>query len=353
MIILKHLRKLLLPIGILYGGVIFIRNRMFDWGILHQTSFTTPIIVVGNITVGGTGKTPITEYLIKHLQTHYKIALLSRGYGRKSKGAILADSNANADIIGDEPFQIKSKFPSIDLCVAEKRVEGAQLLMPRNPQLIICDDAFQHRYLKPKVAIVVVDSNRPLWKDCYLPAGELRDSPNEIKRADIVVVSKCSNSFCLSDAQMFENKLKISAKQKIFFSSIRYGVPMNLLNSKRATFTSKKVVALSGIAQPQPFFDYLEKTYSVVDKFIFPDHHNYTNADLNEIAIRLQQENEEIILLTTEKDAARLNIFPNFKYYSKIWYLPIEIEILFGEEMNFKALIESYVATNNRDIGIS
>lgn len=353
MTILKHLRKLLFPIGILYGGVIFIRNRMFDWGLLRQTSFTTPIIVVGNITVGGTGKTPVTEFLIKHLQSHYKIALLSRGYGRKSNGVVLANENSNADLIGDEPYQIKSKFPSIDLCVAEKRVEGAQLLTTKNPQVIICDDAFQHRYLKPKVAIVVVDSNRPLWEDCYLPAGELRDSPKEIKRAEIVVVSKCSNTFCLSEAMLFKNKLNLNAKQAIFFSSVKYGTPIHLLDKNSTTFTSNKVVALSGIAQPQPFFDYLEKNFTVVDKLIFPDHHNYTNTDLNEIAIRLQQENEEIILLTTEKDAARLNIFPNFKYYSKIWYLPIEIEILFNEEMKFKALIESYVATDKGVIGIS
>lgn len=353
MTILKHLRKLLFPIGIIYGAVVFIRNRMFDWGFLPRTSFSIPIIVVGNITVGGTGKTPVTEFLIRHLQERFKLALLSRGYGRKSKGVIFADGQANANLIGDEPYQIKSKFPNIDICVAEKRVDGANLLISKKCELIVCDDAFQHRYLNPKMTLVVVDSNRPLWRDCYLPAGELRDAPSEIKRANIVLVSKCSNDFCLSDAAMFKNKLRLNAQQYLFFSSIKYGTPINLMNAKAPIFRTKQIIALSGIAKPKPFFDFLESNYEVVAKMSFPDHHNYTEVNLNEIAHRLQQKNGDIIILTTEKDAARLNIFSNFKYFSKIWFLPIEIEILFNEETKFKTIIDSYVAEDSRNGRVS
>ena len=347
--IIQFLRKLLFPFGIVYGLIIFLRNRAFDWGFLHQTSFNIPIFVVGNITVGGTGKTPVTEYLIDLLYTKYSIGLLSRGYGRKTKGVIYADDTATAQTIGDEPYQIKTKFPKIETCVAEKRVLGVNKLVNTGVDLIICDDAFQHRYLKPTRAIVVIDYNRPLWKDCMLPAGELREYASEINRADVVIVNKCPSDISYATKELFLNKIELANKQNIFFSTYKYGTPINLNDRTQELLSTKKIVAFSGIAQPKPFYHFLENHYSVIDTITFPDHHNFTEVELLDIAIRLQRINEDFAIITTEKDASRLKQFPTFKYSSETWYLPIKIEILFDEAGRFNNLIESYVTESQRN----
>ncbi len=341
------LRRLLLPIGWIYGVVMFFRNRAFDWGWLKQTSFLVPTIVVGNITVGGTGKTPVTEYLINLLSKNYKVGLLSRGYGRKTKGVLYADDTVTANSIGDEPFQIKSKFPNIDVCVAEKRVLGAKVLVNKGVDLIVCDDAFQHRYLKPTRSIVVVDFNRPLWSDFMLPAGELRESPNEINRANIVIINKTPQNLSISERDVLLNKMAFKIKKNIFFTSIDFGAPYALNNNSTLLSSTQKMVALSGIANSESFNDFVESNYDLVEKIAFGDHHNFTEQELDNIAYRLQKKNDNCCIITTEKDAARLKLFPNFKYSSKTWVLPIKISFLFGEEERFNSLIKNYAAEIN------
>lgn len=347
--ILIFLRKLLFPIGLVYGLIVFARNKAFDWGWLRQTSFSIPVIVVGNITVGGTGKTPITEYLIGLLHKKYKIGLLSRGYGRKTKGVVYADAFSTAQLIGDEPYQIRSKFPEIETCVAEKRVLGAEKLLKNPVDLIVCDDAFQHRYLKPSVAVVVIDFNRPLWNDCMLPAGELRESYSQINRANIVIVNKCSSNFSLEERDRYINKLRFNNKQNIFFTTIKYGVPINISNPGLPFPDGLDIVALSGIAQPKPFYEFLESRFNVIDKITFPDHHNFSDEELSMIAHRLHGKNIDFAIITTEKDASRLKLFSNFKYSSQLWFLPIKIEFLFDEDVKFNNLIESYVTDHFRN----
>lgn len=347
--IIPLLRKLLFPFGCIYGLIVFVRNKAFDWGWLHQTPFSVPIIVVGNITVGGTGKTPVTEFIIDILYRHYKIGLLSRGYGRQTKGVVYADANSTAQTIGDEPFQIKNKFPQIETCVAEKRVLGAQKLVDNGVDVIVCDDAFQHRYIKPTRAIVVMDYNRPLWSDLMLPAGELRESPAQIKRADVIIVNKCPSDLTPAYKELFFHNIRSNSPQNIFCSTIKYGVPINLFHPSKHQFENKKVVALSGIAKPKSFYQYLEQNYQVIDTITFADHHNFTEVELSAIAHRLQKINDEFVIITTEKDASRLKLFSTFKYSTEIWFLPIRIGILFGEEEEFKTLIESYVNKDKRD----
>jgi len=342
-----HFRKLLYPFSLLYGGITLVRNKFFDWQILPSQRYSLPIISVGNITVGGTGKTPLSEYIIRLLQDENKISLLSRGYKRQTKGAILANPNSNAATIGDEPFQIKQKFPGISIVVAEKRVEGMELILKKtDTDVVLMDDAYQHRYVTPGLSILVIDYNRPLWNDCVFPAGNLRETKNGQKRANIVVVNKCPEDLTLQQKNTWLKKIKAQPDQHVFFTSISYGqaVAVQKENTKSLT-CGEKIVALAGIAQPKGFFSYLNKHYKVHDELVYPDHHHFSTKDITDITQKVNTE----ALVTTEKDAVRFEKLPQ-EIIAKAWYIPIRLKVLFNAEEQFDNTIRNYVRNNKNNL---
>ncbi|WP_244824738.1 tetraacyldisaccharide 4'-kinase [Carboxylicivirga mesophila] len=343
-----RLRKLLYPFSIVYGGITTLRNKLFDAGVLSSQSYELPIISVGNITVGGTGKTPLTEYLIRLLNDEYKLCLLSRGYKRQTKGAILAQPDCSAETIGDEPFQIMQKFPGINVVVAEKRIEGMELILSgTKTDLVLMDDAYQHRYVKPGFSILVIDYNRPLWKDCPFPAGNLREASKGQSRADIIVVNKCPDDLSEDDKAYWLSKLKATNEQQVFFTTIRYGQPQMIGEvDKSPVLPAGEMVALAGIAQPSGFFNHVNKSFKVVEKMIYPDHHHFSTIDIELIATKLKQPGRGLV--TTEKDAVRLKgLAKNLP--AKCWFVPIELEILFNEEKQFENRIRNYVRNHSNN----
>ncbi len=340
-----------------YAWVMAARNKAFDCNILKSRSFTLPTICIGNITVGGTGKTPHTEYIVKLLCTEFKTAVLSRGYGRSSKGYVLADEKTPMRQIGDEPFQIKNKFSSIDVAVCEKRATGIERLLENRPgtEAILLDDAYQHRYVKAGLNILLIDSNRPLWQDCVLPFGRMRERLSGIERADIVIITKCS-SLGKEQEQWCRNYIRSKKDIPVFFSAMRYGKLYPLFadacNSRRETGTGTGVLLVTGIAKPEPMKKEIERTGAKVTLKQFADHHNFTAADIESIAAQYNaMAEEEKIIITTEKDATRLLQREGLPAIIKenIYALPIEVEILCGEENMFNKKIIDYVTENSRN----
>lgn len=316
------LRKILFPFAILYGFITSFRNFLFDKGILKSYSFDLPIIAVGNLSVGGTGKTPQIEYLIRLLSPTYKIATLSRGYKRKSDGFILADSTSNAEILGDEPFQFYQKFPNILVAVDANRKNGIeQLINISKPDIILLDDAFQHRKVKAGFYILLTAYNDLYADDFILPTGNLRESRSGAERANIVVVTKCPSNLSDKEKNSIERKLQLESRQKLFFTSIAYDefifseekqIPVSEIKN------SDKLL-LAGIAKPEPFFDYLKNKNDVV--LTYPDHHHFTEKDLTEIKNTAKSK----IIITTEKDFVRLK---GSLPASQLFFLPIKSNFL-------------------------
>ena len=348
------LRILLYPFSLIFAAIASIRNLLFDKGLLESTPYPIPVISVGNLTVGGTGKTPLTEFILRHLQRTYQCALLSRGYGRKTKGIILADDTATAATIGDEPMQIHTKFDSVLVAVAAKRREGMKLLLQNDPapQVVVLDDAFQHRYVKPGLSIVVIDYYRPVWNDLCLPAGNLREPRSGLKRAQLIVVNKCPASLSEQEAQQIRRKLKISNPERVFFTTIRYGTPVPL-KSQSITFASllskpdQTVVALAGIGNPEPFFKMVTSFGVPVEQLRFPDHHDFTSTDIKKMETLCNREDQPPLIITTEKDAIRLLSagLPD-ALLAKMWYIPIELEFLFDGQQRFINKTDTYVREN-------
>ncbi len=326
-----------------------LRNKLFDWEFLPSLSYTLPIISVGNITVGGTGKTPLSEYIIRLLKDDYKITLLSRGYKRQTKGALLANKSSSAETIGDEPFQIKQKFPEINITVAEKRIEGIDIIL-KNTQtdVVLMDDAYQHRYVNPGLSILVIDYNRPLWNDCLLPAGNLRETRNGQIRAQIIVVNKCPHDFSEDDKNTWLKKINAQVAQHVFFTSINYGLPETVLPNNKISFPSGlPIVGLAGIAQPKSFFAYLNKHFRVESELVYPDHHHFSEKDIKEITEKVSNKNVKA-LITTEKDAVRFDKLPQ-EIKAKAWYIPIRLQVLFNAEKQFEKIIRNYVRDNKNN----
>ncbi|TRX72625.1 tetraacyldisaccharide 4'-kinase [Carboxylicivirga sp. M1479] len=341
------IRKLLFPFTWLYSAITSLRNLLFDLGFLRSHSYATPIISVGNITVGGTGKTPLSEYIIRLFKENYKICLLSRGYKRQTKGALIANNSSTASTIGDEPFQIMSKFPEINVCVAEKRVEGMEMILKNtNTNLVLMDDAYQHRHVKPGLSLLVIDYNRPLWKDCPFPAGDLRETRAGKKRAHIIVVNKCPLSLSEDERAYWLKKIKAKAHQQVYFTSINYGLPTPFLNDNKISFPGGlPILALAGIAQPQGFFNHLDKNFKVKEKLSYADHHHFSDDELSNISEKVLSD-EIKALVTTEKDAVRLSKLPQ-DVLEKCWYIPIQLKVLFNEEEQFDNTIRNYVRDNS------
>jgi tetraacyldisaccharide 4'-kinase len=337
------LRKLLFPFAILYGMITSIRNFLFDKGILKSYSFDLPIIAVGNLSVGGTGKTPQIEYLIRLLSDKYKVATLSRGYKRQSKGFILAEASSNAATLGDEPFQFFQKFKNIQVAVDADRKNGIEQLLslPEKPEVILLDDAFQHRKVKAGFYILLTSYGDLYSDDFMLPTGNLRESRSGAKRANVIIVTKCPFNLSLDKQNDIRNRLKVSANQELYFTFIAYD---NFIYSENRKINVNEIeatakVLVAGIAKPEPFFAYLQDTNDVC--LSFPDHHNFNDKDILEIK-NLAQNN---IIITTEKDYVRLKgSLPN----EQLFYLPIQSSFI-SESENFDKNILNYVGTSTRN----
>ncbi|MFC6096676.1 tetraacyldisaccharide 4'-kinase [Flavobacterium qiangtangense] len=334
------LRKILFPFAILYGFITSFRNFLFDKGILKSHSFDLPIIAVGNLSVGGTGKTPQIEYLIRLLSPSYKIATLSRGYKRKSEGFILADASSNAEILGDEPFQFYQKFPNILVAVDANRKNGIeQLIKISKPDVILLDDAFQHRKVKAGFYILLTTYNDLYSDDFILPTGNLRESRSGAERANIVIVTKCPGDLSEKERNYIERKLQLESSQKLFFTSIAYD-EFIFSEQKQLSFSEIKnseKLLLAGIAKPEPFFDYLKNEKDTI--LTYPDHHHFSDKDILEIKSNADGK----IIITTEKDYVRLKgNLPS----QQLFYLPIKSEFLQNREV-FDQTILSYVENNS------
>lgn len=322
----------LLPLSWLYGLAVSIRNLMFDVGMLKSKTFPLPVICVGNITVGGTGKTPHTEYLIRLLSKDHQVAVLSRGYKRKSEGYVLATKDTPMAEIGDEPYQMKQKYPQIHMAVDKDRCHGIEQLMQKTvkPQsdVVILDDAYQHRYVKAGLNILLMDYHRLIHLDKLLPAGRLREPMSGSQRADIVIITKCPRDIKLMDRIGIERSINLKNWQKIFFTTYKYPDQMEGLG--------ENPLLVTGIASPQQMVYDLQKIVPTFELMSFPDHHNFTEQDIN--AIRTRAAGRTI--LTTEKDATRLHGLDNMKV------IPIEVEFIEGKE-KFDKMIKNYV--NKKD----
>ena len=340
-----------------YGWITKVRNKAFDSNLLESRSFGTPTICIGNISVGGTGKTPHTEYLIRLLKEKERVAVLSRGYGRKSKGYIKATADTPMPIIGDEPFQIKQKFPDITVAVCEKRVVGAESLLkePERPTVILLDDAYQHRHIKAGLNILLMDSNRPIWNDCILPFGLMRESAGGARRADVVIITKCSKE--ITPAQMQECKDRLQTKEgtPVFFSTVEYGTPYPLFpdacSKEYRAGKGTDILLLTGIAKPAPLKKRIEQSGAGVTLMQYPDHHNFSSGDIENISEKFCTLPGNRLILTTEKDATRLRGIKELpqEIKSNIYVIPIEVKILNDEEKLFNQIIIDYVTENSRN----
>ena len=340
-----------------------LRNKLFDWGFLHSKSFDVPVICVGNLTVGGTGKTPHTEYLIRLLQQEgLNVAVLSRGYKRKTKGYILADAGSNAPQIGDEPYQMKRKFPQARIAVDADRRRGiSQLELLDNPpvDVALLDDAFQHRYVKAGINILLTDYNRLFTEDLLLPAGRLREPASGKNRAQIVIVTKCPPDIKPIDFNITAKQVNLYPYQKLYFTQIRYGVPAPLFpefigNGEVSNVLSgeEHVLLVTGIASPQPLVEEIKLHARQVKLLPFADHHNFSAKDLQLIEKEFaRMQGRKRLILTTEKDAARLKGHPSLsnELKSHLYVIPIEVEFLLNQQESFNQNIIGYVRKNSRN----
>lgn len=342
------MRILLLPISLLYHIMLTIRHKLYDWRILGKTRFEKPVICVGNLCLGGTGKTPTVEYLINILREHYKVATLSRGYGRKTKGFQMADNQSTHETVGDEPQQYYRKFPEIMVAVDEDRVEGARKLLysPNNAEVVLLDDAFQHRHIEAGLNILLTEYQHLYCDDFLFPAGTLRDVRSAAKRAQTIVVSKSPKTLDESNKQLIINKLNPSNAQKVFFSYLEYAplLPLNEAAKHVSAENADCVLAFCGIANPKPFAEELKKYYQNVDLLAFADHHAYTERDLATILERYKNlGGEKKIIVTTEKDAARLTNSPYLCQIQDVPLYDLPVAVHFHEEEKFNEEILDYV----------
>lgn len=353
----------LYPLSWLYGTGVRLRNQLFDRGWFRSKSFDAPVICVGNLAVGGTGKTPHTEYLIKLLRkAGMNVAVLSRGYKRKSKGYLLADDQSEARQIGDEPYQMKSKFPDIRVAVDENRCNGIQRLLELEKpavDVILLDDAFQHRSVKAGMNILLTDFHRLLYDDALLPAGRLREPSGGKDRAQIVIVTKCPDNIKPIDFNIITKRLHLYPYQQLYFSRFRYGRLQPLFPQKDdrgktlSSFTGdEQVLLVTGIVSPAPLVKEVEACTARVKLLAFDDHHDFTARDLQQIKERFMRiEAQNRLIITTEKDAARLKSHPALdkELGYCIYVLPIEIEFLQNQQYTFNQNIIGYVRTNSRN----
>ena len=355
-----RIHPLLYPLAGLYGCGVRVRNWLFDRGIWKSRCFPLPVICIGNLAVGGTGKTPHTEYLIRLLQDDYTVAVLSRGYRRKTKGFVLASPEATAVDIGDEPYQMAHKFPGICVAVDGDRCHGIEQLLDRGralgTEVILLDDAFQHRYVKPGISLLLTDYRRPFFADALLPAGRLREPASGKRRADVLIVTKCPSELGAEERNSYLRALSPLPHQQVFFTTLVYGalqplfatVPERRLETLRV---DEQVLLLTGIAAPGLLIEELSRRTRQVTSIAFADHHDFSAADLQrvEAAFRRLRDGHRLVI-TTEKDASRLVGHQELSEELKahLYVLPIEVAFLNNEQQRFNQYIKEYVRENTR-----
>lgn len=357
--------RVLYPLSVVYGWGIGLRNWLFDKGVLSSRRYPLPVICIGNLAVGGTGKTPHTEYLIRLLRGTCQVAVLSRGYRRKSKGFVLADAATTAAQIGDEPYQMARKFPDVYVAVDADRCEGIERLTDGatvpGVDVILLDDAFQHRYVRPGLSVLLTDYRRPFFRDALLPAGRLREPMKGRRRADVIIVSKCPSALTREERQWYLQELAPLAGQQVFFTSLVYGtlqplfasLPARSLDSLRK---EEHVLLLTGIASPVALLDELSSYTSHIVPLTFADHHDFSVADVRRIEAAFAGLPEEHrLVVTTEKDASRLVSLPGLSETLKACLYVLPVEVAFGnhDQERFNQLITEYVRENTRSCRFS
>jgi tetraacyldisaccharide 4'-kinase len=355
------LSSLLYPLSLLYGMVVWFRNALFDYQIIKSREFPIPVISVGNITVGGTGKTPLIEYIIGILKTDSNVASLSRGYRRKTRNFILSGQDPSVMEIGDEPVQIKNKFPDVHVAVDRRRVNGIEQLMERIPDLdvILLDDAYQHRHVNPGLSILLIDFNRPLSEDRLLPSGRLREQAYERRRANIILVTKCPDRLKPIEQRLIVKDLKLYPFQHLFFTKLSYGDPIPVFKDSEKTLdmetlkaSKPNILMVTGISSPRLYKKHLRGISTRITQIAFPDHHLFSEKDIQRISdVYESLEGENNYIFTTAKDAMRLRNFSNIEpsLQNKMFYVPVGVKFLNDDTENFNTQIRNYVRSNKRD----
>ncbi len=344
---LKSVRILFLPFAMIYWFMIWLRNFLYNKNILRSCSFGLPVICVGNLSVGGTGKSPMVEFLVEHLKKTFKVATLSRGYKRKTTGYALANENTTALDIGDEPMLFHQKFPDVPVAVGEERLVAIPQLLHDKPetQAIILDDAFQHRAIKAGLNILLTDCNNLFTRDFYLPTGDLRDLKSNYKRGDIIIVTKCKFDMLPAEADKIRKEIRPLPHQKLFFSSIQYGNPQHITKHTPTDLDLRtEVLLVTGIASPQSLKKLLEEKSRAYYMMSFSDHYIFSIDDLIDIKKRFERiDASNKIIVTTEKDAMRLMKFKNELETLPIYVIAIRHYFLFGEEGKFTEAVTDFV----------
>ncbi|MEI6678816.1 MAG: tetraacyldisaccharide 4'-kinase [Mariniphaga sp.] len=349
-------------LSLFYGIAAGLRNELFDLKILSSKEFDIPVVSIGNITAGGTGKTPHTEYIAELLRSKFKIAILSRGYKRKTRGFLLVETTSTVDQVGDEPLQIKLKFEDITVAVDANRVKGIEqlLALPEKPAAILLDDAFQHQYVTPGINILLIDYNRLITKDSLLPYGRLRESASNKSRATIIIVTKCPTELKPIDERIFTKELEIRPYQNLYFSKINYGplmpvFPEDAIAPLVELIEGLTVLMVTGIANPASLKEYLKHSTHAIHEISYSDHHKYVENDINRIMTKFESlPMEKKIIITTEKDMVR---FRDLKAVPEIlrqnmYFIPVKISFLNNAEKEFDRKILSYVRENKSNLDL-
>ncbi|MFO8066944.1 MAG: tetraacyldisaccharide 4'-kinase [Bacteroidales bacterium] len=347
---MNYFKILLFPFAIIYGIVVFIRNKLFDWGLLKSVKFKVPVIGVGNLSAGGTGKTPHVEYLIELLSQDYKVAILSRGYKRTTKGFLIVNQNSTSKEVGDEPLQVFHNYPDVTVAVDEKRVRGINKLLKTDPgiQVIILDDSFQHRYVKPQVNVLITEYFKMFYNNLLLPCGTLREPKSQAKRADVMIVSKTPEVFSPLDRRLILKKLKRYKVKNIFFSYIKYKswVPFTEAAKKKTKSEAKTIFLLTGIANPSALEEQLKRQSEELYCYHYPDHFNFTTNTLLKLKENFNNKfSGSKVIITTQKDAMRLQrpdlieIIDDLPVYT----LPMQIEFHQKDKSGFDTFIKKSI----------
>lgn len=345
---MKGLRRLLTPISWLYGASIKLHQCLYTWNILKSKQYNQAIINVGNLSLGGTGKSPMVVYLYQQLHQINKTAVISRGYGRSSKGLLQVSQDSTVEAVGDEALQFKKKFPNSLFFVSEKRSLAIEAALNQSCTLVILDDALQHHALKTHYNILLTAYEVPFFKDSLLPVGRLRDHKSNYKKAQLIVVTNCPQTLSLEQKKAFEEQLNLGVGQQLFFSSIQYRPLYPLFGTESArnlqSFRDQAILLLSGIAQPDSLSKYLKSQVEDCTLLTFNDHQHYRRKELGQIL----EAAEGKTIITTEKDAVKLALFPA-QFTAKniaVWVLPINVKFLFEQETDFIDNIKNYIKKN-------
>lgn len=340
-----------MPFSLIYLVLIAIRKWMYDKKVFSSSAFGLPVVCVGNLSVGGTGKSPMVEYLVEMLKDKFQVATLSRGYKRKTKGYALAGNNSTALDIGDEPMQFHLKFPDVAVAVGEERLEAIPQLLHDRPrtEVIILDDAFQHRRIRAGLNILLTDYGNLFTRDFYLPTGDLRDLKSSYKRADIIIVTKCRHNLSMEEKQKIIREIKPLAQQSVFFTTSEYAEPYHIFEKTTTTLgETKEVLLVSGIANPRPLKKMLEEKCGTYYMMQYPDHFIFNIDDLRDIIKRFESiESNSKIILTTEKDAVRLIKFNDVINTLPLYVQPVRHSFLFEEENSFLKKLTGFIENFN------